>query len=144
MVPRREPSVFGPRSRYPFAGQPVGALLRAPTGFFIFEGDMKSATVVLMFLLAALFAQAPIPTEVPPRHDEEPARLPNGKLQSDEILKDDYQKNLKDAQDLIDLAQSLKASIERGRQHVLSLGDLKKTEEIEKLAKRIRGRMRRY
>lgn len=95
-------------------------------------------------MMTALLAQAPTSPDSPPRREDEPARLPNGKLQSEEILKDDYQKNLKDAQDLIDLAQSLKSSIEKGREHVLSLGDLKKTQEIEKLAKRIRGRMRRY
>jgi len=78
------------------------------------------------------------------RREDTPVRLPNGKLQSEEILKDDYKKNLKDAQELIDLSESLKAGLEKGEQHVLSLGDIKKTEEIEKIARRIRGRMRRY
>lgn len=97
----------------------------------------------LLVVLTSLFAQLP-PDSPPPRHEDPPVRLPNGKLQSEEILKDDYKRNLKDAQDLIDLAESLKMSMEKGEQHVLSLGDIKKTEEIEKLAKRIRGRMRRY
>jgi hypothetical protein len=105
---------------------------------------MKRATLLLLLVLTALAAQAPVAPDTPPRREDEPTRLPNGKLQSEEILKDDYQKNLKDAQELIDLAQSLKSSIEKGRQHVLSISDLKKTEDIEKLAKRIRGRMRRY
>jgi len=103
---------------------------------------MKPALSFL--LLSALLAQLPPDTSNPPRRDETPVRLPNGKLQSEEILKDDYKKNLKDAQDLIDLAESLKMGLEKGEQHVLSLNDLKKTEEIEKLAKRIRSRMRRY
>jgi hypothetical protein len=34
--------------------------------------------------------------------------------------------------------------LEKGEQHVLSISDMKKTEEIEKLAKRIRSRMRKY
>ncbi|HEY3836595.1 MAG TPA: hypothetical protein VGL72_08485 [Bryobacteraceae bacterium] len=59
-------------------------------------------------------------------------------------LKDDYKKNLKDAQELIDLAEALKMGLEKGEQHVLSLNDIKKTEEIERIAKRIRTRMRRY
>jgi hypothetical protein len=104
---------------------------------------MKRASVLLLLVLTALFAQLP-PDASNPRREETPARLPNGKLQSDEILKDDYKRNLKDAQDLIDLAESLKMGLEKGEQHVISLGDIKKTEEIEKLAKRIRGRMRRY
>jgi hypothetical protein len=90
-----------------------------------------------------MFAQLP-PDPSSQRREDSPVRLPNGKLQSQEILKEDYKRNLKDAQELIDLAESLKMSLEKGEQHVLSLGDIKKTEEIEKLAKRIRGRMRKF
>lgn len=97
-----------------------------------------------VMMLATVFGQLPPDVNNPPRHEEAPVRLPNGKLQSEEILKEDYKKNLKDAQDLIDLAESLKMGLEKSEQHVLSLNDLKKTEEIEKLAKRIRSRMRRY
>jgi hypothetical protein len=105
---------------------------------------MKRITLLLVVLLGALFAQIPPDVPNPPHRDDAPVRLPNGKLQSEEILKDDYKKNLKDAQELIDLAESLKMGLEKGEQHVLSLGDIKKTEEIEKIAKRIRSRMRRY
>ena len=105
---------------------------------------MKRSSLLILVVLTALFAQYPPDSSNPPRREDPPARLPNGKLQSDEILKDDFKKNLKDAQELIDLAESLKMGLEKGEQHVLSLGDIKKTEEIEKLAKRIRGRMRRY
>jgi hypothetical protein len=104
---------------------------------------MKRATLLPLIVLTALFAQLP-PDNPNQRREDAPVRLPNGKLQSEEILKDDYKKNLKDAQELIDLAESLKAGLEKGEQHVLSLGDIKKTEEIEKIARRIRGRMRRY
>lgn len=104
---------------------------------------MRCAFVSLLVLLTTSFAQVPDNSE-PQRREEAPTRLPNGKLQSEEILKDDYKKNLKDAQDLVDLAQSLKSGLEKGQQHVLSISDLKKTEEIEKLARRIRSRMRRY
>jgi len=103
---------------------------------------MKHA--ILLFMLTTLFAQLPPDASNNPRREETPVRLPNGKLQSEEILKDDYKKNLKDAQDLIDLAESLKMGLEKGEQHVLSISDMKKTEEIEKLAKRIRSRMRKY
>lgn len=107
-------------------------------------GRMKRATLLLLVVLTAVFAQLPPEASPSTRRESEPVRLPNGKLQSEEILKEDYRKNLKDAQDLIDLAESLKMGLEKGEQHVLSLGDIKKTEEIEKLAKRIRSRMRRY
>jgi hypothetical protein len=104
---------------------------------------MKRASVSILLVLTALFGQLP-PDASNSRRDEAPVRLPNGTLQSDEILKDDYKKNVKDAQELIDLAESLKMSLEKGAQHVLSLSDIKKTEEIEKISKRIRSRIRRY
>jgi hypothetical protein len=84
----------------------------------------------------------------PPYHQdrqEPPAagdiRLPNGKSQRDEILKAEHEKSLKDAAALIELAEQLKADLEKNDRHVLSIATLKKTEEIEKLAKRIRTRL---
>ena len=57
------------------------------------------------------------------------------------ITKADYQKSLKDASALIDLAEQLKADLEKNDRYVLSIAALKKTEEIEKLAKKIRTRL---
>ncbi len=106
---------------------------------------MKRLALLFIGVLAALIAQLPPDaSNSPNRREDAPVRLPNGKLQSEEILKDDYKRNLKDAQELIDLALSLKLGLEKGEQHVLSLSDLKKTDEIEKVAKRIRSRMRHY
>ena len=74
----------------------------------------------------------------PSTEDEVP--LPNGK-QRDEILKADHEKDLKDAAQLIELAEQLKQELEKNDRHVLSISSLKKTEEIEKLAKRIHSRL---
>jgi len=74
--------------------------------------------------------------------EEEEVTLPNGKSQRDEILKAEYQQNLKDAADLIDLAQQLKLDLEKNDRFVVSMGTIKKTDDIEKLVKRIRGRLR--
>lgn len=70
-------------------------------------------------------------------------RLPNGKLQRDEILKSEYEQNLKDAARLVDMAQELKLDLEKNDRFVLSLATVRKTDEIEKLVRRIRSRMRR-
>jgi hypothetical protein len=83
------------------------------------------------------------PREVPGPSEPE-VRLPNGKIQREEILKADHEKSVKDAAQLIDLAESLKAELEKDDTHVLSISSLKKTEEIEKLAKRIRTRLKRF
>ncbi len=74
---------------------------------------------------------------------EKPVRLPSGKLQSEEILKAEHEKTLRDAAELVELSQALRDELEKNGRHVLSIGSIKKTEEIEKLAKRIRGRLRR-
>jgi hypothetical protein len=68
--------------------------------------------------------------------------LPNGKLQRDEILKADYEQNLKDARALIDEAKSFELDLEKSDRYVLSLGLLKKLDDIDKMTKRIRNRMR--
>ena len=79
------------------------------------------------------------PADTGPSQD---VRLPNGKSQRDEILKADRDQNMKDAAQLVTLAQELQLEIEKNDRYVLSLSTLKKTDDIEKLAKKIRSRMR--
>ena len=100
-----------------------------------------------MLVLACALA-CPAQQQTPPLHhpdDTAPgddARLPNGKLQRDEMLKADFQKSLDDARELSRLADDLKLDLERNDRYVLSIATLKKTEEIEKLAKRIHDRLK--
>jgi cell division septation protein DedD len=75
---------------------------------------------------------------------DDPVRLPNGKMQQDEILKADHEKDVADARELARLATELKDELEKSDAFVLSLGALKKTDDIEKITKRIRGRIKRY
>lgn len=93
-------------------------------------------------LLLGLFAQLPDHPGPPDPHAAE-TRLPNGKLQRDEILKAEYEKSLQDAAELIKLSEDLKIDLEKNTAFVVSVATIKKTEEIEKLAKRIRGRLKR-
>ena len=104
---------------------------------------MRCAAAISIVILAAFLM--PGQERVNRRHDD-PAdvRLPNGKSQQEEILKADHEKSLKDAAELIELAEQLKAELEKNERHVLSVSSLKKTEEIEKIAKRIRTRLRRF
>ena len=74
--------------------------------------------------------------------DEEDVLLPNGKSQKEEILKAEHQQNLKDAAELADLAEQLKMELEKNDRYILSMATLKKTDDIEKLARRIRSRLR--
>jgi hypothetical protein len=75
------------------------------------------------------------------REPEEP-RLPDGKSQKEAILKQEHEKSLRDAAELLTLAEELKAELEKNDRHVVSISSLRKTEEIEKLAKRIRNRLK--
>jgi len=74
--------------------------------------------------------------------EEEDVVLPNGKSQKEEILKAEHQQNLKDAVELAELAEQLKLDLEKNDRYILSMATLKKTDDIEKLAKRIRARLR--
>jgi hypothetical protein len=86
------------------------------------------------------FAQAAErPSAIDPQSD---VKLPNGKSQRDEILKSEREQNLKDAAQLVDMAKDLQQDIEKNEAYVLPLSAVKKTDEIEKLAKRIRARLR--
>jgi hypothetical protein len=87
-----------------------------------------------------------VPSLPDPNGDEKPGdiRLPNGKKQQDEILKADFEKNVKDARELTDLARSFEEDLEKNEAFVFSLSSLKKLDDMERLTKRIRGRMKRF
>jgi hypothetical protein len=114
------------------------------------EGTMKhllemAAVAGLALALAPLPAEQAQQTPQTPRYrvpaGQEDTKLPDGKSQQEEILKADHEKDLKDAAQLIELAEQLKQDLEKNDRHVLSISSLKKTEEIEKLAKRIHSRL---
>jgi hypothetical protein len=102
----------------------------------------RSAFALLTALTAA--AQTRPPGELTPSEnaDRNDIQLPNGKSQKDEILKAEHEANLKDVAKLADLADELKLAMEKEDRFVFSLNTMKKAEEIEKLAHKIRSRMR--
>lgn len=75
---------------------------------------------------------------------QEEVKLPNGKTQREEILKADHKKNLEEAAELVKLSEALKTALEKNDRYIVSVTALKKTEDIEKLAKSIRARLKRY
>ena len=96
---------------------------------------MKFFALILALLIAiSLLAQD---TESPDR------KLPSGKSQREEILKEEHEKSMREVDQLLNLAGDLKAELEKNDYHVLSISCIKKTEEIEKLARRIRSRIKR-
>lgn len=98
----------------------------------------------LIFLLILAMASA----QRSPRENIEEDKPGGGanmkRSQVEAILKADREKSLEDAGEIVKLGQELRDEIEKNDKSVLSILAMKKAEEIEKLAKRIRGRMRRY
>ncbi len=100
------------------------------------------------FHLAAALALALRPSAqraaADPAQSDGEVKLPDGRSQRDAILKAEHEQNLKDAAELVDLAQELERDIEKNGAFVFSLPAVKKTDDIEKLVKKIRGRLRHY
>lgn len=87
-----------------------------------------------------LWAQA-IPSSRPDADDHTTKMK---RQQVEDLLKADHKKSIHDAEELMKLSEELKVELEKNDRHVLSLKAFKKTEEIEKVAKRIRARMKRF
>lgn len=89
-----------------------------------------------------LLAQEPAPRETPAEPGQR--KLPDGRSQTEAILKADFAKSQEDMAQLVKLAEEVRDDLERNERHVLSLGALKKLDEIEKISKRVRARMKRF
>ena len=79
-----------------------------------------------------------------PDRPEPRLRLPGQKSQREELLKLDHKKNLEDAARLLELAQSLKSELDKSDRNVLPVSSLRKAEQIEKLARSLRSRLRKF
>lgn len=74
---------------------------------------------------------------------EQDVKLPSGKSQRQEILKEEHKKSLRDAAEIREVAAQLETELEKSDYQVLSISALKKAERIEKLARQIQSRLRR-
>ena len=83
--------------------------------------------------------QRPVP--LPPNPNED-VKLPNGKSQKDAIAKENHAQAMKDVDELISMAEQLRDELQKSGEHVVSVSSVKKTEDIEHLARKIRGRLK--
>ena len=118
--------------------QPIYETPRRPK----LKSSMRLLLLFLALTLATPAQQPPFPDNHPIKEDSDP-KLPNGKSQIDEMLKAEHEKSLQEADDLIRLAQDLKSDLEKNKAFVVSIPTIKKTEEMERLIKRIRARLKR-
>ena len=83
-----------------------------------------------------LRAQMPLPP-----HEEEPGAQITRKQKRD-LLKQNFEKMKRDAEELATLAQALQEELAKSNENVLSFQVVTKAEKIEKLAKRIKSTAR--
>jgi hypothetical protein len=92
---------------------------------------------MLLFLAAFLQAQ-----DAPLRdNSNDGPKLPNGRSQKQAIIEAEHKQSLADAQKLADLSAEVQIELQKGDANIVSLKMLKQLEEIERLAKRIHGRL---
>ncbi|HWF39860.1 MAG TPA: hypothetical protein VG322_15155 [Candidatus Acidoferrales bacterium] len=111
---------------------------------------MRSLLLAPLAVTASSSAIGQVPVQPPldehgvpiPKSPDEDTRLPNGKSQRDEIAKQQHADALKDVESLVAAAEELRDELKRAGDYVVPVASVRKTEEIEKLAKRIRGRLK--
>jgi cell division septation protein DedD len=87
--------------------------------------------------------QLPPDQRRPPKPDlNDDPKLPDGKSQKNAIAREQHEQALKDAKNLVEQAEQLRDELERSGNYTVSMASLKRAEDIEKLAKKIRGRLR--
>lgn len=102
---------------------------------------MARNLLTLFFALALCAQRHPEPPQPP---GTAPDTLPGGKNMPEEILKQDHKKNLADAATMAKLAEEVSEDLEKDDRFVYSLKTVKKLDEIEKLSKAIRARLKKY
>ena len=88
--------------------------------------------------------QAPVPLkaqEPSPTQEEEPAAQITHKQKRD-LLKQNFEKMKRDAEELAALAKALQEDLDKSNENLLSLQVVNRAEKIEKLAKRIKSTAR--
>jgi hypothetical protein len=102
---------------------------------------------IYAFLASAITGSAqqqePDTRKTLPEHDpDEDVKLPNGRSQKDAISKQAHEDALKEVESLIRLAEDLRDELKHSGEHVVAVSSFRKTEEIEKLARQIRGKLK--
>ncbi|HEV2715422.1 MAG TPA: hypothetical protein VGU64_09185 [Terriglobales bacterium] len=95
----------------------------------------------------AAFAESPQQRRIPGIEQTPPEDAERARVERDMAKKADQERQAdlkRDTDKLLKLATELKQYVDKSNQHVLSLDVLKKAEEIEKLAHRIKEKMKGY
>jgi len=113
------------------------------------RGLFKALTALglsLSTLTAQKLSPPPRPRDTDPSsqdqdQNQDDPRLPNGKSQKDAIAQSEHEKALKDAETLVSLSNQLKDDLQKAGNFVVPVSALRKTQEIEKLARSVRSHL---
>ncbi len=83
-----------------------------------------------------------VPPARTPGDESGDRKLPNGKSQDNAIAKHNHDLAIAEANELVELAGQLRNELQQAGSYVVPLSSMKKTEQIEKLARRIRSRLK--
>ena len=97
-----------------------------------------------LFAALAALAQQPDPSLDSSPPGARSTRPGLSRKQADALSKQDFKDNSRDVSKIIDLAQGLQTSFERNGSFIVDANDIRTAEQIEKLAKDIRGRLKRF
>jgi hypothetical protein len=104
---------------------------------------------VLMALAGLPFAALPLKAmQLPhpgfPDPRERPKRLPDGRLQSEAILREDYERNLREIDEMDELLQGVEEALAKAAPGKTPREVLRDLQQVERISKRIHSRMRRF
>lgn len=69
-------------------------------------------------------------------------RLPDGRSQAIAISKSEHRQALEEADQLVKLSEQLRDELQKAGNFVVPVSAVKRTEDIEKLARKLRGRLK--
>jgi hypothetical protein len=103
---------------------------------------LEILTLVLIFAGIPAIAQRPV--QPPPPSSEAQTELDREMQQKVQLeqQRKRFEQMKRDSQKLLELATELKQYVDQAGEHVLSLDVLRKAEEMEKLARRVKENMR--
>ena len=98
----------------------------------------------LLFLLCICAAQDASTSRGRHPSDDPEMDAKIARTQRTALIKADHKQNVEDAAELVRLAEAVRTELDKEDPYVISAKTLKQTEDIEKLAKSIHGRLKRY
>ena len=96
--------------------------------------------IPLTIVLACLLLAGQSERDKDPRQ----RRMPDGRTQAEHVLEHEYEKSIEDTAEMEKLIKELKTELEKNDYHVLSVKAFRTAERIEKLAKRVKNRLKRF